>query len=607
MIKDFFQTPSMSNSSRNSVQATATTVASFEDNPKSSPRSSPKATSPKKIRKTFITLEVHYARGRDAFKTAQPYLREPVSVSLDDEDPFTFRSFLRYGLFEKRPELKYRDNEVVFYQTPNGTNLLTLMDQPIGALPELLGRSEQKLLKVIIKGNEKLKYNVLVDKKLTYRNPNGSISAWPRTKLEGPIPEDNSVKDWRPRPFKLDDWKDPKKRRLMIIVIFAALILLTGIIVPLVIFLPNKSGDQDNGSDSDSAFYFPTISPAPTKYTTPSPTPRIRTKYDHLRDVVLQVSDPNLLNDRFSPQSYALNWLANEDEADLGAFLCSTLTGGDGDLFTDDEYYYNGDVRKRHLRTRTLQSFVCNDAERVIRRYALAAFYFATIDMAPPPASTDDDAGDFEERSRRLEWIDTLNFLSGDHECSWHRNSTEGEVGEIITQGVICKNEIDGHIILDAESSNSTETVGMVALNINEPNELIGKLPQSIFHVERLQEIHLANNEMTGEIPIKMESSIERLQINYNNFTGSIEFLSNFTNLTEARLDHNMFNGEIPSTIGQMVNLRVLTLGDNLFSGSMPDEICVLRKEHELEFLEADCGGTNPKIQCDCCTSCFGS
>ena len=141
----------------------------------------------------------------------------------------------------------------------------------------------------------------------------------------------------------------------------------------------------------------------------------------------------------------------------------------------------------------------------------------------------------------------------------------------------------------------------------SEPNELVGKLPQSIFHIESLREIHLANNEMTGKIPLEMESSVERLQINYNNFTGSIEFLSNFTNLTEARLDHNMFTGEIPSTIGQMSNLRVLTLGDNSFSGSMPDEICLLRKEKELEFLEADCGGPNPKIQCDCCTSCFGS
>mmetsp|Transcript_21131 Transcript_21131/g.38246 ORF Transcript_21131/g.38246 Transcript_21131/m.38246 type:complete len:80 (-) Transcript_21131:390-629(-) len=54
---------------------------------------------------------------------------------------FTFRSFLRHGLFEKRPELKYRGDDVVLYHIPKGTNLLTLMlmGQPIAAaLPDLL-------------------------------------------------------------------------------------------------------------------------------------------------------------------------------------------------------------------------------------------------------------------------------------------------------------------------------------------------------------------------------------------------------------------------------------------------------------------------------------
>ena len=114
---------------------------------------------------------------------------------------------------------------------------------------------------------------------------------------------------------------------------------------------------------------------------------------------------------------------------------------------------------------------------------------------------------------------------------------------------------------------------------------------------------------MTGEISIDAESSVlvERIEINSNNFTGSIDFLLAFPNLIEARLGNNSFSGKIPSDLGQMVNLRVLSLGGNLLTGSMPDEICTLRREYELEYLEADCGGASPKIECDCCTSCCSS
>ena len=140
-----------------------------------------------------------------------------------------------------------------------------------------------------------------------------------------------------------------------------------------------------------------------------------------------------------------------------------------------------------------------------------------------------------------------------------------------------------------------------------ESNQLKGKFSPSIFQVQNLKEIYLGNNEMTGTISVDEESSVERIEINSNEFSGSIDFLSNFPNLKEARLDNNAFRGEIPSTLGQMVHLRVLMLGGNLLTGSMPDEICNLREYHELKYLEVDCGGSNPKIECDCCTSCLSS
>lgn len=112
---------------------------------------------------------------------------------------------------------------------------------------------------------------------------------------------------------------------------------------------------------------------------------------------------------------------------------------------------------------------------------------------------------------------------------------------------------------------------------------------------------------MNGEISIDedSESFLEKLNVNLNSFTGNIDFLSKLPYLTEARLDNNMFQGTIPIVIGQMVNLRVLTLHGNSLTGTMPDEICALRSDHELKTLEADCDGSNPKVACSCCTKCY--
>ena len=136
----------------------------------------------------------------------------------------------------------------------------------------------------------------------------------------------------------------------------------------------------------------------------------------------------------------------------------------------------------------------------------------------------------------------------------------------------------------------------------------MGELPPIIFQIQNLTDIRLGNNELTGEVSVHAYSySVERIDIHSNNFTGSIDFLLNFPNITEVHLDNNQFSGEIPPELGQLVKLRVLTLGANLLNGSMPDEICNLRREYELEVLEADCGGTSPKVWCECCTSCSSS
>eukprot|EP00979_Chaetoceros_neogracilis_P011840 scaffold3003_cov267-Chaetoceros_neogracile.AAC.5 len=112
--------------------------------------------------------------------------------------------------------------------------------------------------------------------------------------------------------------------------------------------------------------------------------------------------------------------------------------------------------------------------------------------------------------------------LNSDHECSW--------------LGFICN--LKSQIIAIKHSS------------------MKGSLPINMFTVPSLKHIDLDKNELSGIIEVDGESSVQRLDINFNKFSGSIDFLTSFPNITEAHLDNNSFNGTIPASLGDLTNLR---------------------------------------------------
>ena len=447
-------TPTNTNTTMSSLVSitrtpSTSTSTSFEDNPRTDPP--PDSIDTNRSRTSLITLEVYYSRGKDGFKSATPYLREPILIDFHAPNPLTFRSFLRQGIFGIRPELKYKDEDVILYQTSKGTNLLTLMDAPIDALPDLVSSSEQLLLKVIVKADRKKKYNVLVDHKLSYKDPNGYIPKWPRTRLDtqNGIPEESSVHSWKARPFTLDDWKVPKKRRRMLIIIMVVIALITGITTPVcLLLLPKMSSEKGRNPSS------PTDPNAPTS--SPVAPPSVFVK---LKGIISAAGISNDFKDPDSIHYYALDWLAYQDAADLGSNLCSDQDDG-SNASNDDLGYYYFYNRKRKLAE-------CHANERIVRRYSLAVFHLATADLPPPEPDrrglTRGQGSKYHWR-RRVEWIDQLNFLSGTHECSWQRNDSGSDNIDDI-QGVICRSEDNGDIILDESSTNST--IGEIVLNIN--------------------------------------------------------------------------------------------------------------------------------------------
>ena len=77
--------------------------------------------------------------------------------------------------------------------------------------------------------------------------------------------------------------------------------------------------------------------------------------------------------------------------------------------------------------------------------------------------------------------------------------------------------------------------------------------------------------------------------------------VSSLYKLEHLYLDDNEYDAELPKELGELTNLKKLTLHNNYLVGSVDDKICKLANELFLTQLSADCGGEIPEIYCDCC------
>lgn len=91
-----------------------------------------------------------------------------------------------------------------------------------------------------------------------------------------------------------------------------------------------------------------------------------------------------------------------------------------------------------------------------------------------------------------------------------------------------------------------------------------------------------------------------------NIFTGTIPPIwSALASLRDLYLNNNMLTGTVPAiSSGDLASLTEFLLQNNDITGSMPASVCDLRGDG-LEDLQADCEGSPPQIECDCCTQCF--
>ena len=123
-------------------------------------------------------------------------------------------------------------------------------------------------------------------------------------------------------------------------------------------------------------------------------------------------------------------------------------------------------------------------------------------------------------------------------------------------------------------------------------NKLSGSIPSEWGSLINLKTLDLNNNRLSGDIPSEFRNLTNLLGISLgghpfdlskrNNFTGTLDWISNSRNLIWVDLRYNNFEGNIPPSIGNFIPLNSLNLMNNNFTGSIPKEFGNL---YNLEYL----------------------
>ena len=101
----------------------------------------------------------------------------------------------------------------------------------------------------------------------------------------------------------------------------------------------------------------------------------------------------------------------------------------------------------------------------------------------------------------------------------------------------------------------------------------MGPLPESWSSLVNLKELHLLQNQLTGNLPLSWSSliNLQSLDLEGNKLAGILP--ANYSSLVGLRiliLDYNQFTGPLPESWSALVKLEVLLLGQNQLSGSLP-------------------------------------
>ncbi|CAN6899269.1 unnamed protein product, partial [Brassica oleracea] len=130
-------------------------------------------------------------------------------------------------------------------------------------------------------------------------------------------------------------------------------------------------------------------------------------------------------------------------------------------------------------------------------------------------------------------------------------------------------------------------------------NQFSGNIPFSFANFTKLSHLVISNNHFTGEklifpTSLFMNPLLGIVSLRKNQFKGPIEFWNtcSFSKLHILFLQQNKFNGHIPKSISNFSNLKNLDLHDNNFTGSVPKLANLMYLDLSYNKLEGEIPGS---------------
>ncbi|CAK9176947.1 unnamed protein product [Ilex paraguariensis] len=122
-------------------------------------------------------------------------------------------------------------------------------------------------------------------------------------------------------------------------------------------------------------------------------------------------------------------------------------------------------------------------------------------------------------------------------------------------------------------------------------NSLDGGIPKSFGNLSRLHSLQLSQNNLNEQLPhilqnlMGAENSLEILNLEQNQISGSLPDFTKFLSLKELYLGRNTLNGSFPINFGRISNLNFLDVSSNQISGPLPDiSVFPLLRELNLSY-----------------------
>ncbi len=186
-------------------------------------------------------------------------------------------------------------------------------------------------------------------------------------------------------------------------------------------------------------------------------------------------------------------------------------------------------------------------------------------------------------------WNEDANWLSDEPLGKWHGVQTDSE-GRV-TGISLTRNNLTGRI--PSEIGHLQRLVGLELYG----NSISGPIPPELGNLSRLRSLILDGCDMQGSIPPELGrlTRLVRLSLSGNRLTGTIPAeLGQLANLTDLSLGGNELTGPMPSELGDLENLESMFLGNNNLTGSLPRELGQLRNLRNLVLFSNRLAGPIP-------------